>query len=349
MPQLEEGKAPWSLLQNITKQAGASNPGILLGPGPGIDVAVIKFSEAIKQAQSFYNSSQACYLVSKADPITFPTSDPAKYLVIINSNDIVTAGAIPFGLNVTMLLPPSSKVSSIEQLQQNLHTTCLSKNISIIGGHTEITEAVNRPVLAGGMFGFVPMNYYVPRKFEIGDTIIFSGYVGAEGTGIIINEGRKILKQHFSDTEILQAEHIGSIDQLDIAERVLDINKKFRPSAIHDVTEGGVLGAIYEFIQPSKLGASLERKKFTVMPITQKLASLLNFDPFRLIGSGGVLFITKAHQAKKIVVDLQKHGFPADIVGEVTEELNITIDGQNVDPPSSDDLIIALNGLQKLS
>ncbi|MFX0095254.1 MAG: AIR synthase-related protein [Candidatus Hodarchaeota archaeon] len=348
MPHLKEGKVPWSLLQTITKQTGASNPGLILGPGPGIDVAVVELSEARKQAQKFYTSSQDCYLVSKADPITFPIANPAKHLIIINSNDIVTAGALPFGLSITALLPPETPASFIEELQQNLHTTCVSKNISILGGHTEVTDAISRPVLAGSMFGFVPRDYYVPRRFEIGDKIIFSGYVGAEGTGIIASEGREVLKQHFTKSELLEAEHIGSIDQLDIAKRVLDINKQFRPHAIHDVTEGGVLGAIYEFIQPSKLGASLERQKFTITSITQKMASLLNFNPFHLIGSGAVLFVVETSHANFIISTLRKHGFPADIVGEITEDPKITLDGQELDPPSADDMIIALEELKTL-
>ncbi|MHA2273081.1 MAG: AIR synthase related protein [Candidatus Hodarchaeales archaeon] len=342
---MDEGKVPWDLLEKITSLRGYKNPGVLLGPGIGQDVAVISLNEAIQVVLDFYNSEGSVDLIYKADPITFPTPSPGRYAVIVNSNDVVTVGAIPYGFTATIIVPPGESEDTVLEIQKEIHKTCSEKHISLLGGHSEISDAVSRPIVSGSMIGFVPREYRVPRKIEQGDQIVCSGWVGAEGTGILTSEGESILGQYLSSTELRRAAEIG--ENIDIAEQTLEINKIFRPRLIHDATEGGILGAIYETIMPLGYGAKLSRESFPLSEETGKICDILKIDPLKLISSGCVLFISDPETCDQIVQ--HPSPFPTAIVGTILEKSKkISLDSESLLPPKGDDLIFGLQRLESM-
>ncbi|MFW9914675.1 MAG: AIR synthase related protein [Candidatus Thorarchaeota archaeon] len=342
---MDEGKIPWHLLEKITSLKGHENPGILLGPGIGQDVAIISLNEAIQVVLDFYNSESPVDLIYKADPITFPTPSPGRYAVIVNSNDVVTVGAIPYGFTATIIVPPGEPEDTVLEIQEEIHKTCNRKQISLLGGHSEISDAVSRPIVSGSMIGFVPREYRVPRKIEKGDQIVCSGWVGAEGTGILASEGETILAQYLSSTELQRAAEIG--ENIDIANQVLELNRRFRPRLIHDATEGGILGAIYETIIPLGYGANLSRESFPVSEETGKICDILKIDPLKLISSGCVLFISDPKTCDQIVQ--HPSPFPTAIVGTILEKSEkVSLDGEFLLPPKGDDLIFGLQRLESM-
>ena len=115
---MEEGKLPLDLLDKILDDIEKLPDSVIQGPQVGADVAVIDYEKAIKQVQKFYNSKEKVYLVYKTDPITFPTPEPGKYAVIVNANDVVTSGAIPFGFNATIILPVGSSADKVFEIQK---------------------------------------------------------------------------------------------------------------------------------------------------------------------------------------------------------------------------------------
>ncbi|MFX0117088.1 MAG: AIR synthase related protein [Candidatus Hodarchaeota archaeon] len=342
---MDEGKIPWNLLERIISLQGHGNPGVILGPGMGQDVAVISLNEAIQVALDFYDCEGPVDLIYKADPITFPTPSPGRYAVIVNSNDIVTVGAIPYGFTATIVLPPGEQEEAVLSIQEDIHQICNEKRISLLGGHSEVSDGVIRPIVSGSMIGFVPREYRVPRKIEKGDQIVCSGWVGAEGTGILVSEGEKILMRHLSPTELERATEIGA--NIDITERTLEVNRHFIPHLIHDATEGGILGAIYETIVPLGYGAKLSRDSFPISDETRRICDILSIDPLKLISSGSVIFISDSETCEQIVQ--HSHGVPTTIVGEILEkEQKIALDGEILPPPKGDDLIFGLQQLESM-
>ena len=230
-------------------------------------------------------------MVYKADPITFPTPNPAEYLIIVNKNDLATAGALPYGITSTILLPPSTSESSLIKLQNELSEICIKERISILGGHTEVTLGVKNPILSASMLGFVPPEFYIPREPQMGDTIICSGWAGAEGTGILISEGKDFFLEKIKTSEYQNGIKIGN--QLDISHRVIECNKRWHDQLhlVHDCTEGGILGAIFECLSPIGFGCEIDVEKIPIAPVTLKIASILKINPFKLISSGAVIII----------------------------------------------------------
>jgi hydrogenase expression/formation protein HypE len=133
---LPVGKLPLELLQQLLQRAPLADDRVLLGPQVGVDCAVLDLGDRL--------------LVLKSDPITFATADIGRYLVQVNSNDIATTGAIPRWLLVTALLPENqTSPDLVLAIGEQLAAACQEMGISLIGGHTEITHGLERPILAG--------------------------------------------------------------------------------------------------------------------------------------------------------------------------------------------------------
>jgi hydrogenase expression/formation protein HypE len=195
------------------------------------------------------------------------------------------------------------------------------------------------------MLGFVPKDYYVPRKMKEGDVMLCINWCAKEGIGIIASEGYKQLSKHMSKSSLDKLVQLGS--EISIVDIALKINRKIYPGLMHDATEGGVLGAIYETISPFNLGIKLNSEKFPLTKETIKVCELLEVDPLKVISSGTLLVVTSKSKAKQIL-DNTTNEIPIEIIGEITsKEKGITLDGKIVPPPGPDAIIDALRKLEE--
>lgn len=342
---MEEGKLLLNLLEKILAQPKLEFEGIIQGPKVGCDVAVVDYHKAMKSARNFYKSKDDVYLVYKTDPITFPTPDSGKYAVIVNANDIVTSGAIPYGFNATIILPVGSSKEEVFHIQKGIQTTCDQMLIALLGGHTEISSSVNTPIISGAMIGMVPKDYYVPRKIREGDVMLCVNWCAKEGMGIIASEGYNKLLKHFEDSQLDKLKQHG--EKISVVTEALQINKDYQPGLMHDATEGGVLGAVYETIIPEGFGIELYRDKFPLTKETIEVCNFLNVDPLRLISSGTLLVITSKEKAEKMKKESTVKT-PIEIIGQITvKDKGITLDGELVDPPGPDAIIDALKKIEE--
>ncbi len=345
---LEEGKVPWDVLKQLLHKQGYSNPGIILGPGLGLDATVIDFEQAATHAQTFYQTSSTCYLVLKTDPITFPTPNPAQYAVRVCANDIVTTGAIPYGFGATVIFPPGCSKAQVLALQDEMDRQCKELEISILGGHTEISSSIigPHPIVAGTMIGFVPSEFYVKREIHTKNKIIISGTCGMEGSSILAREGHDKLSKLMPGRDLKTA--AGYINHLSIINRALTVNKTIRPGLIHDATEGGILGALYEAIAPTGLGAQINKNLIPISEVTIKISELLKIDPFKLISSGTMVLVVEEERADECV-QILKRSLPVEIVGEVKDKsYGIRLDRSTLEPPGPDQIIQGLRNLEQL-
>jgi len=343
---MEKGKLPLSHLKELLKSKGYENEGIIAYGEIGGDVAIIDLELAKQKTLDYYNSESGVLLVEKSDPITFPTSEPGRYAVIINSNDVVCSGAIPFGFLATIIAPPSTSFEDFKEIQEQIHKQSYELGISILGGHTEISESVKTIIVSGHMIGFVPKDYFIENKLSEGENIIVAGYTGVEGTGIIISEAQNLIYNVLTKTEINNGISIGN--QLCVVDLALRINKKFHPSLIHDATEGGVYGALYELVAYRDLGIEIIKKP-PLSDITKKLAGWLGFNPYGLISSGVLLISAEEKKAEEIIEYLKKKNIPCEIVGKVISEKGVVkIDNKELSKPKGDEIITALENLEKI-
>ena len=343
---MDEGKLKLPLLKKLLKLSGSENKGILQSGKIGSDVAIVDIELAKDKVNEFYNENSDVFLVEKSDPVTFPTSEPGKHVVIVNSNDIACSGAIPYGFLSTIIAHKTISFEEIHEIQKQMHEQCKKQNIAILGGHTEISSSVNSIILSGHMFGFVPKTYLVPNRLSLGEKIIVIGYTGAEGTGIIIKEAGKKISNILGKDEIKEGKRIGS--KINITELALELNKIFKPSLIHDATEGGVHGALSEIVAFTEVGIRLEDDP-PISSVTKKLAEKLNFNPYRLISSGAIILSINNRKALEIVEYCNLKDIPCKIVGTVIKNKGeVFIDNIAIDKPEGDDITQALQELEKI-
>lgn len=325
---MDEGKLTNADLHElILNRRGARRSEVVQGPGIGEDCAALDASGLV---------------VLTADPITAVDAYAGTLAMHINANDVAAAGAAPIAAMVTVLVPPTTTRGQIDEISQQLDAAGRELGVEIIGGHTEVTTAVRRVVVALTMLGkpVVPGRFLATSDVRPGDALIMSKYAGIEGTLILAAERRRELESVLDASDLEQIEYLrGCLSVLPEGEAGAADAKV---SAMHDITEGGLVGAVCEMAQSSGLGVSLECSKVPVMPVTRKICEVLGLDPLRLISSGSMLIA--ASEQTDILSQLADQGIPATVIGHVTEEPGVidAATGEELKPQAQDELYRAI-------
>lgn len=285
---LPVGKLPVDLLTRMLSGAPASDPRLVLGPGVGLDCAVIDYGDTL--------------LTLKTDPITFATDQIGWYAVQVNSNDIATTGATPRWFMTTALLPEKlTTAEMVEEILSQVFQACEAIGVSVIGGHTEITYGIDRPILVATMIGEVKRGKLVtPRGAAPGDRLLLSKGVPIEATAILARELPDRLKGILDEVEIKQAANFLYDPGISVLREALLATTVGRVSAMHDPTEGGLAMALWELAEASQRTLRVDLKAVPVPEISGRICSALGIDPMACIASGALLLAAPAKEAAKI-------------------------------------------------
>lgn len=271
------GKLPPPLLAHMIARAPVDDPRVLIGPGIGIDCAVLDLGSTL--------------LVLKSDPITFASDEIGWYLVQVNANDLATTGAIPRWLLVTALLPEGKTTPGlVEEVSESIFSACRQLGISMIGGHTEITAGLDRPILAGTLIGEVERGkLIVPTGAQAGDRLLLTKGVPVEATAILAREFANRLNRVLTEEELEEAKQFLYNPGISVVkDAVTAVNAGF-VHAMHDPTEGGLASALWEIAEASQKSIHFYPDKVIIPPLSQKVLSVFGLDPFASIASGALL------------------------------------------------------------
>ena len=297
------GKVPENVLaRSVFKQLHTKRPEVLLGAGIGEDCAAVKLA------------SDEIFVLS-TDPITGTAKDIGKLAIQITLNDLASSGAEPVGVLLTILLPENAKESHLKQIMAQMEESCAQEKVQIMGGHTEVTTVVNQPVVTVCGVGKVKQGKLVTTAgAKVGMDLVVTKWIGLEGTSIIAKDREEELKTRFSTAFLEKAK------QLDRYLSVLPeaaVATSSGVSAMHDVTEGGIFGALWEMAEASGVGLDVDLKKIPVRQETIEICEFYGINPYRLISSGSMLMAST--DGNKLVRELEKAGINAVVIGKVTE------------------------------
>lgn len=299
---MKTGKLPNSLLDKIViepiNKHSVKRKEVLLKPSIGEDCAALNMGENI------------CLL--STDPITGAVENIGRLAIQINTNDIASSGGEPVGIMVTALFPPSVTEADISKIVEDLYVEAEKVNAAILGGHTEITDAVNKPVLSCTVIG--KTKKLIPSGgAKSGDSVVMTKYAGLEGTAIFAHDKSDKLK-NVNNPVIESAkkfsENLSVIKEGEIA-------SKLGAHAMHDVTEGGILGACWEVADCAGLGVEVYCDNIPVKEETKIICGELGVDYLRLISSGSMLIV--CDKGDEMVKALKNEGINASIIGKITE------------------------------
>lgn len=297
------GKVPENVLErSVFKQLHTKRPEVLMGAGIGEDCAAVKLAE------------DEVFVLS-TDPITGTAKDIGRLAIQITVNDLASSGAEPVGVLLTILLPPEAKESHLKKIMEQMEEACAAAKVQIMGGHTEVTTVVNQPVVTVCGVGKVKEGKLVLTSgARPGMDIVVTKWIGIEGTSIIAKEKEEELKTRFSASFVDKAKELDVYLSV-LSEAAVAVNSGV--SAMHDITEGGIFGALWEMAEASGIGLDIDVKKIPIRQETIEICEFYGINPYRLISSGSMLMATE--DGNKLVRELEKAGINAVVIGKATE------------------------------
>jgi len=297
---------------------------IILRPNIGEDCSAIKLGH------------NEVFLVS-TDPITGADKDAGYLAIHVSCNDIASSGGEPIGVLLTVILPETASKEELHEIMKDAEKAANEINVEIIGGHTEISNAVNKPIISATVVGKVDKSKLILTKnAKIGQDLIMTKWAGLEGTAILAKDCKEELRKEFPEDFLCRAQ--GFSNFLSVVQEG-KIAAEFGVTSMHDATEGGIFGAIWEIAECSVVGVEVYLDKIPVREETIKICDYFNISPYKLISSG--CMIMTAFEGGKLIEQFKKQNIQAKIIGRITHKDRICIQKGTLTPleqPEADEL-----------
>ena len=303
---MEAGKFPPELLQRLLLGAPAADPSVLLGPGLGLDAAVLDLGGR--------------RLVVKSDPVTMAADRIGWYAVQVNANDVACTGAAPRWFLATLLAPERFSEDQAAALFDEVSAACRSLGVALVGGHSEVTVGLARPIVAGTMLGELPegQRLIAARDAQEGDSIIVTKGIAIEGTAGLARDGAgPLAAAGVSPAMLDRAAALLDAPGISILAEARIAAGFARLHALHDVTEGGLITGLRELAAASGLGLAVEEDSIPILPETAEVCGALGLDPLGLLASGALLATLPAPDAPRLLLALEREGIDAWEIGQM--------------------------------
>lgn len=330
---LPPGKIPIDILQEVVfKNLGATRKEVILGPTAGIDGSILDVGSKS--------------LIVSMDPITGAVERIGWSAVNVNANDIATFGVAPSFLVSCIMLPENADRTIVEDITSQMNAAAKELGVAIVGGHCETTPGLTNPIVVGCVMGLTDKGDYVTAGgAKNGDRLILTKSAGIEGTAILASDKEEQLKKVLSSQMLSDAKKF--YNQISIVKDALTAYKTGGVHAMHDPTEGGILGGIHEIADASNLGVRIFKDKIMVEPETAKICRYFEIDPLQLIGSGALLIAAKPEKTNEIIESLTNERIYSSEIGEFGGNTNKRLllkkeESEDLPRPTSDHLWRAL-------
>ena len=303
-PALPVGKLRGELLADLFSRHVTLDPRVVLGPRVGEDAAVIDMGDR--------------YLVATTDPITFVTEDLGWYALVVNANDLAVRGAAPRWFLATCLLPEGRATeATVEALFAQLGAACRELGVSLVGGHTEVTHGLDRPLVVGTMLGEVARDRLVTTGgARVGDALLLTKGVPVEGVSILARVRADELRARGYGEAIL-ARARAWLTRLSVLPEARLCTELATVHAMHDPTEGGLATALWELAEAAGVGLRVEAERVPVVAEGAALCAEFGLDPLGTIASGALLVALDPADAGIVLHGLARAGIDAAFIGRV--------------------------------
>jgi hydrogenase maturation factor len=305
------GKIPVDLLRGLLARfAKVQDSRVLVGAGIGLDAAAIRIGSRV--------------LVAKADPITFVADDIGAYALLINANDLAAMGATPKWFLATVLLPARfTTASSVNKLFSQLHTICRRLHVSLCGGHSEITDAVTRPVVVGCLLGECePGKIVTAAGAQIGDAVLLTKGIAIEAVSILARERADEIRQLHGARFLARCRRYLTNPGLSVLKEAQVAMAIGGVHAMHDPTEGGLSSALYEMAEAAGVGLKIDAGAIRILPEAAQLCADFGLNPLGAIASGSLLICADQARETRMVTRLRRERIPVARIGTVVPKRN---------------------------
>lgn len=328
---MKVGKIPEMVLKrSVFKQIRHRRDEVIVKPGVGIDCAAVE----IKEGE---------VLVLSTDPITSTANDIGELAIHITANDIAVSGAEMIGVMLTIIMPERGKESELRAMMQKIEACCAKLNIEVMGGHTEVSCAVNQTIVTVTGVGKIAKDKLAkPLNIKPGCEIVMTKWAGLEGTAILAKEKEEELLTRYTKEFIEGAQDF--MQNISVVKEA-QIASNHSALLMHDVTEGGVFGALWEVGEAANVGLEIDLTKIPLKQETVEVCEFFDLNPYLLISSGSLLVVTD--RANELIAKFEKEGIKGTVIGRVTEgHERIAYNEEErryLEPPRTDQIYKALH------
>lgn len=322
---MEIGKVPENILKrSVFKKLTVKRPEVLVHSGIGEDCSVLTAGDEM--------------IVLSTDPITGTTKDIGELAFHITANDIASSGAELFGMLLTIIFPPGSTEEELKKIIEDVTALAEKYKVEILGGHTEVSAAVNQTLISVTGVGKIAKDRMIQTGgLRPGQDLVVTKWIALEGTSILAKEREEILREKLPSEIIKTARdfdrYLSVVPDAKIAMEV-------GVTAMHDVTEGGIFGALWEMAAASGTGLEIDLRKIPIRQETVEVCEVFGINPYMLISSGAMLIGTE--HGSRLVSELEKAGIHSAVVGYATSGNDrVIINGEErrfLEPPKTDEL-----------
>jgi len=309
---MDVGKIPHDLLASLLGRIRVRDARVLVSPGIGRDAAVI-------------DTGGPRLLVATSDPITFAGDTIGWYAVHVNANDIACTGARPEWLLATLLLPEDAQPDLPESIFGQLLEASGALGIELVGGHTEISAGLTRPLLIGAMLGEVERERLVrPDGGRLGDALILTKGIAVEGTGLMAREAAgRLAALGLSREDIESAARYILDPGISVIKEAMAACDAVRVHAMHDPTEGGLATALYEMAEANGCGILVDEDAVEVLALTGTLCRAASLDPLGLLASGALLIAVAEEDCNSALRAIREEAISAVRIGSLVQREEI--------------------------
>ena len=316
------GKFPPELLDRLLGKVEIKDDRVILGPKVGEDAALLDYGDRV--------------LVVKADPVTFATQRIGWYAVHVNANDVACCGATPLWFLATLLLPETCTEKDAESIFDQILEACASLGVSLVGGHSEVTRGLDRPIIAGCMLGEAEKGKIVTSAgAKDGDSIVVTKGIALEGTALLGQDAAGALANLGVELDVIsKAKALLFYPGISVVKDALTACSAVTVNSMHDPTEGGLATGLWEVAGAAGVGLAVEEGSIPVLPECAEFCQALGLDPIGLLASGALLITLPPEEVPRLLSGLEKEGVDAYEIGRVTgpEEGVHIIRGHRLEP-----------------
>lgn len=284
-------------IERVIKSAKTTDGSVVIGPAVGEDAAIIKVDKG--------------YLAMHTDPVTGSSSLLGWLAVNVAANDVATRGIKPRWFLITLLMPSSSSEDEVSSIMAQVNEALVELDASLVGGHTEKTDSVTRPVAVATAVGIGDF-YIRTGGLRPGDVVVMTKYAALEATAILASDFADKAREVLSSEELAKARDL--YRQLSVIKEALAAAKY--ATSMHDPTEGGVLQGLIEMAYASKVLIRVYEERIPILPVTRKLLSFFNLSPLKVLSSGTLLIGVPREKLNDLLSALGSIGVNVSVIGE---------------------------------
>ena len=299
---MKVGKFSADLLERLLAKLEIKDDRVLLGPTVGEDAALLDYGDRV--------------LVAKTDPVTYATNRIGWYAVHVNANDVACTGATPRWFMATLLIPETSSEEEAEGIFDQVLEACNSLDVALIGGHSEVTQGIAKPIIAGCMLGEVEKGKSVHSGgAQEGDSIVVTKGIALEGTSLLAQDAAEA----GVDTEtVSRAAGLLFSPGISVVKDALTACATARVHSLHDPTEGGLATGLWEVAKASGAGLAVEEGSIPILPECSEICDALGLSPLGLLASGALLITLPPEDVPKLMSALEREKIEAFEIGQIT-------------------------------